>query len=118
LRPPLDTVLADHVVDFGVRFFRYDSVELKPLFPATSSGEWSNSELSHLVRLGPLGSTETAKPDVVEVMVRVLTEEGVRLLRNYENPPAGYVRSGTWWDIAERNSHVFTRRIVLSQGVL
>lgn len=117
LRPPLDTVLADHVVDFGVRFFRYDTSGLQPLFPAVN-GVWTNNELSHFVRLGPAGNSETAKPDVVEVMVRVLTEDGVRLLRNFENPPAGYVPSSTWWDIVNRNSHVYSRRIVLDQGSL
>lgn len=115
LRPPLDSVLADHVVDFGIRFFRYDSAGLQPLFPATG-GAWTNSELSHLVRLGTSGTSETVKPDVVEVMVRVLTEDGVRQLRNFENPPAGYVRSSTWWEIVSRNSHVYSRRIVLNQG--
>lgn len=115
IRPPLDTVMADHVVDFGVRFFRYDVSGLQPLFPAIG-GSWSNSELSHLVRLGPSGTSETVKPDVVEVMVRVLTEDGVRQLRNFENPPGGYVRSSTWWEIVTKNSHVYTRRIVLHQG--
>lgn len=115
IRPPLDTVLADHVVDFGVRFFRYDASDLQPLFPAVNA-VWTNAELSHFVRLGPAGSSETVKPDVVEVMVRVLTEDGVRLLRNFENPPGGYVRSSTWWDIVTKNSHVYSRRIVLNQG--
>lgn len=115
IRPPLDTVLADHVVDFGVRFYRYDTTVLQPLYPAIN-GAWTNSELTHLVQLGASGTSETVKPDVVEVMVRVLTEDGVRQLRNFENPPGGYVRSSTWWDIVTKNSHVYSRRIVLNQG--
>ncbi|MBA4136383.1 MAG: hypothetical protein C0518_03600 [Opitutus sp.] len=116
IRPPLDTVLADHVVDFGVRFFRLGPDGLKPLFPATSAGEWSNAELVHLVRLGATGTTDTAQPEVAEIMIRILTEEGVRLLRNFESPPPGLVRTGTWWEIVARHSHVYSRRVVLTQG--
>lgn len=116
LRPPLDTVLADHVVDFGVRFFRHDTAALRPLFPATSAGDWTDGELAHLVRLGDSGTAETARPDAVEIMIRVLTDEGVRQLRNYERPPAGYNRTGAWWDIVMQHSHVYSRRVVLPQG--
>jgi prepilin-type N-terminal cleavage/methylation domain-containing protein len=116
IRPPLDAVLADHVVDFGVRFKRIANQQLRPLFPATAAGEWTNAELSHLVRLGFAGTPETARPDVVDIMVRILTEEGVRQLRNFETPPPGLVRSGGWWDVVARHSHVYTRRVLLVQG--
>ncbi|MBI2510735.1 MAG: prepilin-type N-terminal cleavage/methylation domain-containing protein [Opitutae bacterium] len=116
LRPPLDTVLADHVVDFGVRFFRSNATALRPLFPATPAGDWTNDELTHLVRLGGSGTSDSARPDAVEIMIRVLTDEGVRQLRNFENPPPGYTSTGTWWDIVVQHSHVYTRRVVLPQG--
>lgn len=115
ISPPLDTVIADHVVDFGVRFYRHESSELRPLFPAVG-GSWSNAELMHYVRLGPNGSNETAKPDFAEIVVRILSDEGAALLRAYENSAAGYVRSEGWWDIVERHSHIYTRVFPILTG--
>ncbi len=53
-------------------------------------------------------------PDFVEIMVRVLTDEGVMLIDNLEN---GWI-TGDWWDIALKNSKVYTRRVELNSNGL
>ena len=111
-KPHRNKVLADHVVDFGVRLFRWETGELRPLFPAAGDS-WDNSHLSYRIQEGTAEQSSTARPAVADVMVRILTEEGVRKLRLYENPPTGYTPNDTWWGIVEKNSKVMSRRIVL-----
>jgi hypothetical protein len=53
-------------------------------------------------------------PAVVEVFMRVLTDEGVMQIDNLEN---GWI-TGDWWDIALKNSKVFTRRIEINSNGL
>lgn len=112
IRPNRNKVLSDHVVDFGVRFLVRDAGTLVPMFPA-SGNIWSNADLAFRLREGGALESTNRRPDVAEVMVRVLTEEGVRQLRVHENPPAGYSSTETWWSIVEKNSQVMTRRIPL-----
>ncbi len=65
------------------------------------------------------------QPAYVDVFLRILDEEGARLIDTFENTPAtgsGIVVSGRddrttysqlWWRIAEQHSHIYTRRIQL-----
>ncbi|MEN9635755.1 MAG: hypothetical protein RL077_4159, partial [Verrucomicrobiota bacterium] len=62
-------------------------------------------------------------PDVVDIMVRILTEEGAQLIATIEkvqNPalvvPAKYNSNAQewWWAIAQENSRVYTRRVVIN----
>lgn len=116
IRPNINQVIADNVVDFGVRFYTSQGGRLVPLYPA-SGGTWSNSISPYFVRVNPGAASATPVPDVVEVMIRVLTEEGVQQLRLYENPPSGFVSNQTWWQLVERYSHVYVRRIpIVSRG--
>ena len=50
-------------------------------------------------------------------MIRVLTDEGARLIADYEAgrlvPPAGETPADYWWALAEAHSEVFTRRILI-----
>ncbi|MFH1499645.1 MAG: hypothetical protein ABII82_17685 [Verrucomicrobiota bacterium] len=48
-------------------------------------------------------------------MIRVLTPEGIRLLEAKE---AGEPVPGTWWEIVEQNSQVYTRRIDIKSTAL
>ena len=50
-------------------------------------------------------------PDVVDVMVRVLSEEGARILENYESGSFPNTEEVDWWSIAEEHSKVYFRRI-------
>lgn len=109
IRPHRNKVLADHVVDFGIRFYRRGSSGREPLYPAVG-GEWSNSQLGFKLS----GTSYNNLPIFAEVMVRILTEEGVRKLRVFENPPTGFQPAATWWEIAEQHSHVFTRTVELN----
>ena len=136
----LDSVLADNVIDFGVRCYVKDSSRpsgLSIIFPALAvvgAGETFTlrpgyttigAQPTRLRSSLPATARLTAEnydahfPAVVDVMVRVLTDEGARLIGAYEQansqltPPAGLNAQQYWWQIALANSHVFTRRIVL-----
>jgi hypothetical protein len=55
-------------------------------------------------------------------MVRILTTEGASAISAYEegliSAPDGFSQDAYWWDIAERNSEVYVRRIrVLPSGI-
>lgn len=132
--PPrnLDAVLADNVVDFGVRCYVRDAAApggLRLVFPAADeTGRLGNAATARLRGQLPPGTPVASDnfnlhfPDVVDVMVRVLTEEGVAALANVERnqaplPPAplkyGSNVQQWWWGVAQENSRVYTRRIVL-----
>jgi type II secretory pathway pseudopilin PulG len=125
-------ILGNNVVDFGVRVFtRNPDGSLELVFPtdanfanpawafvgtATSTADPINPNV------GPAGAPAIRRgiPAVVEVMVRVLTEEGARRVRNVElgrlPPPPEYPNTAAgrgqfWWDTVEAHSKVFTRRI-------
>lgn len=108
-QPAVTTAIADNVVDFGVRLYaREDSGGLTLLYPiAANAGDDYFAE-------APSGASASTKrfPDVVDVLVRVLTDEGVRQIQLLERGK----RPGDWWKIAEANSRVFTRRIELHPG--
>lgn len=100
--PSLSNVIANNVVDFGVRI--YEGTTLK--FPASATDSY-------------LSTTDTTKgsnlgyPDSVEIFVRILSAEGAQQLALFENPPSGYTPTGTWWDVVQANSRVYTRRVDL-----
>ncbi|MDB6126754.1 MAG: prepilin-type N-terminal cleavage/methylation protein, partial [Verrucomicrobia bacterium] len=48
-------------------------------------------------------------PWVVDVVLRILTDDGARMIAGLEN---GRI-AGDWWEIALAHSHVFTRRVVV-----
>lgn len=123
--PTLNSVIAENVIDFGVRLYVYvpnadtGALELRQIFPS------SNSDLAHEAKLPPRvananGDFTDCFPEVVDVMVRILTDDGARIIANYEaNPqkitaPQGRTPQQYWWELAVANSQVFTRRIVLS----
>jgi hypothetical protein len=123
-------VIANNVIDFGVRIYTRDSsgvLSTVPAFPkATSAGVYtkgfaattSTSVLPNTPS-GGLAASEMAYsgtaavgyPSVVEVFIRVLTDEGVMLIDNFEN---GVTSGTTWWDIAIKNSKVYTCRVEIN----
>ena len=124
--PTLDSVIADNVIDFGVRLYVRDAATtggLRLVFPATSAGVPANTPLAYVANVPPGGngsdSFANRMPDVVDVSVRILTEKGADLSRGYESitqtvfAPPGVTPQAYWWEIARANSRVFTRRIVL-----
>lgn len=122
--PTLNSVVAENVIDLGVRLHVYapnastGALELQRIFPS------NDSDTAHFATLPPrvpnaAGQFVDSFPEVVDVMVRVLTDEGARLIAGYEAtpqrvfPPPGRNAQQYWWDLALAHSQVFTRRIVL-----
>jgi type II secretory pathway pseudopilin PulG len=141
-RPEITTpnrglVLANNVIDFGVRIYTRDSagvLSTVPAFPKAISGTVYTTGFAATTSTtvfpagGAVAATDIAYsgnpavgfPAVVEVFLRVLTDEGVNQIALFENPPSGYVTPAgtTWWDIALKYSKVFTRRIELNANGL
>ncbi len=133
IRPPLGSVLADNVIDFGVRLYVREGDVWRLVFPAQASVRGGapaagrptaafppSAETEHLARAVRPSEDDHyrhAFPALAEVMIRVLTEEGARLMAAYEagliRPPAGMPAGDYWWMLAEANSEVFTQRIQL-----
>lgn len=128
VRPNANQVLAMNVVDFGVRLYVREGGFLRLVFPAQPSASEADprvgtpsspastaarpAELAHFYSSDPVAFVAAdayrhVKPDIVDVMVRVLTDEGVARLQAYE---AGVI-AGDWWDIVLAHSRVYTRRI-------
>ncbi len=124
------SVIGTNVIDFGVRCYVRDSTQvsgLRLVFPATNeTGTVSNASNARIVSSLPATTPATAAnynqamPDVVDVMVRILTDEGARLIALYEQAnspltvPTGRNAQQYWWDLATSHSQVFTRRIVIN----
>jgi hypothetical protein len=141
-------------VDFGVRFWRRNPATGQNvlLFPADANALPDNSALGFAVTMDPpatvtaLGGAATTIPfagpdltvagfntsgeqnvgfpDYAEVMVRILTDEGARLLSAYENGDSAAPGSGGaaptddekdtfWWALVEQHSVVYTDMIPL-----
>ncbi len=122
LYPTINSVIGENVIDFGVRLYVRDTATttgLRQVFPAT------NTTLTYLARSpGALPGANDPFPDVIDVMVRVLTDEGARIIAGYEatpqrlTAPQGVTTQAYWWQLALANSQVFTRRIVINGGGL
>jgi prepilin-type N-terminal cleavage/methylation domain-containing protein len=108
-----DTLLAEHVVDFGVR-----------LLVRNAGGEWAAifPEATGLTEhLGRSSASDAAAgtryPEAVDVMVRVLSDDGARLLaamesRQIDSRPREYESDAAWWwGIVEAHSRVFSQRV-------
>jgi type II secretory pathway pseudopilin PulG len=130
-RPPRTHIIANDVVDFGVRIFarlnandyeeeifprNRDKWNSSPYVPPSSGFPYtyiatSDSSVQYSERGNRAASTITGIPVAAEVMVRILTPQGAKLLAAYEN--GNLTSSETWWDIVEKHSNVYTRRISL-----
>ncbi|HVT74672.1 MAG TPA: type II secretion system protein [Lacunisphaera sp.] len=110
--------LATNVVDFGVWLYLRDgSGALRRIFPT------DNADLSHVAADAETEDDAHRYPDAADVMVRILTNEGVRLLDAMERPTGALARPATysndaawWWGIVEANSRVFARRVEITGG--
>ena len=120
LKSPADTgaIIGENVIDFGVRLYSRTSPSnsaLTRIYPQTT-------QTSHVAQTPPgVGAVTGQFPDVIEVMVRILTDEGARQIAAFEASPQRLARpSGVptdaqyWWQLALANSQVYTRRIVVS----
>jgi len=111
--PGVQQVIADNVIDFGVRLYSYapdpatGEPKLVQIFPVDAA------DLEHQSRLPPTaGELRNRFPAVADLMLRVLTEEGARQIAALES---GQI-AGEWWAIASAHSRVFIRRVAINAG--
>lgn len=115
--PSHANVLASNVVDFGCWLYVRDATgELQRIFPASAGDE------SHQA-VGGSVSSDTRFPEVVDVLVRILSEEGAAQVEAMESgrvvrPPAFANDAEWWWSVVEANSAVFVRRVEIKGRAL
>jgi prepilin-type N-terminal cleavage/methylation domain-containing protein len=110
--------LATNVVDFGIWLYVRDaSGGLRRIYPA------DNADLAHAASDAIAPDDANHFPEVADVMVRILTEEGARQLAAMESPsgaikrPSGHASDAAWWwAVVEANSRVYTRRVEIKEG--
>lgn len=109
-RPDRNQVIANNVIDFGVRFWTRDAGNNQVIaFPRTTT-DVSFAATTNTTAATTAGITSVGFPEVAEVFVRILTDEGVALIANLET---GLTPSSSekWWEIALANSRIYTRRV-------
>lgn len=117
MNPSHANLLGSNVVDFGCWLYvRNPDHTLRRIYPA-GPGDLSHQAIGHST------ATDTRHPEVADVMLRILTEEGATLLEAMETgrvprPPSHGTDAGWWWSVVEANSRVFTRRIEIKGGAL
>ena len=136
-KPTAKQVIANDVIDFGVRIFHRNAAgDLVEAFPAsrdatgTLLGEPLSAPYSYVATSagspnyagfgGSAVKTVGGMPEVIDVLVRILTPEGVRQIRAYEENPTligATAADEKWWEIAEANSKVYTRRIEIQAKI-
>lgn len=143
-RPNRDALLANNVIDFGVRFWKKippsptqpedTPSTLRLIFPADANGRPLESNLAFAVTnktpaqlvagtgipFGPTNPAEISSgyPDFADVFVRVLSDEGARRIEAIEQGrapvPPQYTDQEYWWLVAEQHSEVYTERVPLT----
>lgn len=155
-KPDRKVLLGNNVIDFGVRFWQKNSVngELNLVFPAdttVSPSRYSNINLAYAatslaaadipglttadatgaqnIPYGDLANADlnTGFPDFADIFLRILTDEGARILEAYENgksdpPPQptgdplslAQWKAKHWWTLALEHSEVFVERIPIT----
>ncbi|MGH8018910.1 MAG: hypothetical protein ACREIA_11555 [Opitutaceae bacterium] len=115
-RPRRDFIIANNVVDFGVRFRR--TGEPEPVFPSSQTNLGFAATTDHTaVPVNPALASASMSydfPDSAEIFLRVLSDEGAKQLEMLEQGKFGDTE---WWDLVEANSQVFTRRVELKGSV-
>ena len=119
---PTSFSLATNIIDFGIRAYHLEKnsfgtgnlVQIFPPIDQDSPGNLLAEEFlatSHIPYQVITDPTFNLFPDVVDVMVRVLSEEGARILESFENGDFPNMEEVDWWSIAEEHSKVYFRRI-------
>jgi prepilin-type N-terminal cleavage/methylation domain-containing protein len=114
-----DILLANNIVDFGVRLHTRDPAtgNLVLAFPTSNNNRGFAATTN--TAFSPGGSSFTylgaamtyGFPEVAEVFIRVLTEEGARQIEALET---GKLPGLDWWTIVNANSQVYTRRVIIN----
>jgi prepilin-type N-terminal cleavage/methylation domain-containing protein len=127
-----DFSLAANIIDFGIRAYLIEpsssgSRYLQQIFPDVNATSGSG-RYEYLASSNPAYRTNTvypiahAFPEVIDVMVRVLTTQGASAISSFEDglitAPDGVSDEEHWWRLAEENSQVYIRRVrILATGI-
>lgn len=115
-RPRPDFLLADDVIDFGVRFWSGDG-SATLLFPQEAD-DFGFAATTDATKVPPggtgSGTLRRGFPAKADVYVRILTAAGVRQIQALESGQT----SGDWWEIAEAHSRVYIQRVALAGRAL
>lgn len=117
MNPSQANLLGSNVVDFGCWLYvRNPDRTLLRVYPA------GPDDVSHQAT-GTSTASDTRYPEVADVLLRILTEEGATLVEAIEagrvpRPPAYGTDAAWWWDVVESHSRVFIRRIEIKGGAL
>ena len=110
--PASGDAIASNVIDVGVWLYVRDNTgNLQRIFPASSS------DATHVA------ASKTEFPEVADVMLRVLTEEGAKAIGSIESGSGAVSRppeltdAQWWWSVAEAHSRVYVRRIQMKGGL-
>jgi len=114
-RPRRDLLLANEVIDFGVRFHRTAADGTRRTQFPTGNGNLGFAATTDTGAVPPnpvvaSGAMSYGFPTEAELFVRVLTEEGARQIESLE---VGRLTGTTWWAIAQAHSVVLTRWVAL-----
>jgi len=119
---PTSFSLASNIIDFGIRAYHLEKnsfgtgnlVQIFPPIDISSPGNLLAEEFmatSYKAYQTLNNKTFYLFPDVIDVMVRVLSMEGARLVEAFENGSVPSTDNLNWWSIAEEHSEVYIRRI-------
>jgi type II secretory pathway pseudopilin PulG len=119
---PTSFSLASNIIDFGIRAYHLEKnsfgtgnlVQVFPPIDISSPGNLLSEEFmatSYKAYQTLNNKTFYLFPDVIDVMVRVLSMEGARLVEAFENGSVPNTDNLNWWSIAEEHSEVYIRRI-------
>ncbi|MBW7896049.1 MAG: prepilin-type N-terminal cleavage/methylation domain-containing protein [Opitutaceae bacterium] len=117
MTPGTDEALCDNVVDFGVWCYvrQSDGSLGDPVYPTDNKA----------VRYHASGASGAVNPipDVVDVMLRVLTNNGAERLEQMElgrvtRPHEFASNDEWWWSVVEAESQVFTMRIEVGAAAM
>lgn len=117
INPSHANLIASNVVDFGCWLYRRNADgTLARIFPAASG------DVSHIAQ-GNSVTDGSRYPDVVDVFLRVVSDQGATLIESIEGGrvvrPAQFASDTEWWwSVVEANSVIVTRRIELKGGAL
>ena len=100
------SLLARDVVDFGIVFYDQDTVgRLRPIYPLPGA--------SNTFRV-----PDNGRPSSAEIFVRVLEEEGAKILNAYERGLIPTEDPDFWWNTVNQYSTVYTHRVYFKGGTL
>lgn len=115
--PHSANLIASNVVDFGCWLYRKNSDgTLERIFPGNAQ------DVSHLAS-GDSVIDATRMPDVVDVVLRILTDQGATIVDAIEagrllRPPEFSDDATWWWSVVDQNSVIVGRRIEITARAL